>query len=175
MELARWRKTAFRAAWVVWGCAAALLFAANELSANAGDAPESSDRRVTLYDGAGIVELARKQLGVRYQSGGESPSGFDCSGLVQYVYERAGYRVPRTTTAQYGDLNPLRVPQPGDLVFFRTAGDSRISHVGIYVGDFRFIHAPSSGKFVEYADVRTNYWKQRYAGARTVFRTSARR
>jgi len=167
MELARWRKTAFRTALVVWASTAALLFAASELQANAGEAHE---RRVTLYDGGGIVELARKQLGVRYQSGGESPSGFDCSGLVQYVYKKAGHQAPRTTTAQYAELTPLRVPRPGDLVFFRTSGDSSISHVGIYVGDFRFIHAPRTGKFVEYADVRTSYWKQRYAGARTIFR-----
>lgn len=127
------------------------------------------ERRVTRYDGKGIVQLAQKYLGTPYRYGGNSPAGFDCSGFTSYVYKKAGYRLPRATTAQYGKMNPVRAPQVGDLVFFRTSG-KRISHVGIYVGNYQFIHAPSSGKTVSYADIRNSYWKPRYAGSRTIFR-----
>ncbi len=139
---------------------------AGTLHANAGS--YSEDRRVTKYDGGGIVEIAQKYLGTPYKYGGNSPSGFDCSGFTSYVYKRAGYKLPRATTAQYSKLDPLRVPKVGDLVFFRTSGN-KVSHVGIYVGNYRFIHAPSSGKTVSYADIRNVYWKPRYAGSRTVF------
>jgi cell wall-associated NlpC family hydrolase len=127
------------------------------------------ERRVTKYDGKGIIGIAEKYLGTPYRYGGNTPSGFDCSGFTSYVYDRAGYNLPRATTAQYGKLNPVRVPEVGDLVFFRTSGN-RVSHVGIYVGNYQFIHAPSSGKTVGYADIRNSYWKPRYAGSRTIFR-----
>lgn len=127
------------------------------------------EARTRRADGRGIVQTAQKYLGTPYRFGGNSPAGFDCSGFTSYVYKKAGYRLPRATKAQYGKLNPIRAPKVGDLVFFRTSG-KRISHVGIYVGEYRFIHAPSSGKTVSYADIRNSYWKPRYAGSRTVFR-----
>ncbi|MCB1315502.1 MAG: C40 family peptidase [Leptospiraceae bacterium] len=119
--------------------------------------------------GTDIVSIARQYLGTPYQYGGNTPSGFDCSGFVGFVYNKAGYNLPRNAGVQYSRLNPVRVPRPGDLVFFNTSGSS-VSHVGIYVGNYRFIHAPSSGKTVSYADIRTQYWKSRYVGTRTVFR-----
>ncbi|MBX7059522.1 MAG: C40 family peptidase [Leptospirales bacterium] len=128
----------------------------------------AAERRLTRYDGAGIVTVAEDYLGAPYRAGGESPSGFDCSGFTSFVYSRAGYRLPRTAGDQYGAMHPVRVPAIGDLVFFRIEGQ-RISHVGIYVGGYRFIHAPSSGKKVDYADMRSGYWKQRYAGSRSIF------
>ena len=129
---------------------------------------DATERRVTLSDGSDIVRIARQYLGVPYQYGGNSPGGFDCSGLTSYVLNQAGYQIPRSASNQYGRLNPVRVPKPGDLMFFRTSGNTA-SHVGIYVGNYQFIHAPSSGKPVGYADIRTNYWKTRYIGSRTVF------
>lgn len=115
---------------------------------------------------ADIVEIAKQYLGTPYRFGGESPSGFDCSGLTSYVYGKAGIQIPRQTTAQYVALDPIRTPRPGDLLFFRIDG-KKVSHVGIYTGNFQFIHAPSTGKTVSYADIRTSYWKERYAGSRT--------
>ena len=129
---------------------------------------EVNHRRITVYDGGGIVQLARQYLGVPYRSGGNTPSGFDCSGLTSFVYKEAGYSIPRSASSQYNALRPVRVPEVGDLVFFRTDGSS-ISHVGIYLGNYRFIHAPSSGKTVSIADLRLKYWKNSYAGARTIF------
>lgn len=129
---------------------------------------EVNHRRITVYDGGGIVRLAEQYLGVPYRPGGQSPSGFDCSGLTSFVYREAGYSIPRSASTQYTALRPVRVPQAGDLVFFRTDGSS-ISHVGIYIGNYRFIHAPSSGKTVSIADLRLKYWQRSYAGARTIF------
>jgi cell wall-associated NlpC family hydrolase len=92
------------------------------------------------------VRLARKQLGVPYRWGGASPSGFDCSGLVSWVYGRVGVRLPHNAAALYGVGRPVpwRALRPGDLVFFQGLG-----HVGLYVGHGRMIHAPQSGRRVE--------------------------
>ena len=117
----------------------------------------------------GILHTARRTLGIPYRFGGKTPrSGFDCSGLTGYVFRKNGYRIPFGARNQYISLRRVRYPQPGDLVFFRTAG-RRISHVGIYAGRYKFIHAPRTGKTVEYADLRNRYWRRRYAGARSVF------
>lgn len=130
---------------------------------------ETRERRISLADGEGILQIADRYLGVPYRPGGHSPDGFDCSGFTSFVFGKAGYSLSRTADGQYDALRPVEKPQPGDLVFFRITG-KRVSHVGIYAGDLKFIHAPSSGKKVEYADMRIAYWKERYAGARSVFR-----
>ncbi|MBL8018714.1 MAG: C40 family peptidase [Leptospirales bacterium] len=129
---------------------------------------EIADRRTTVYDGGGIVEIAKKYLGVPYKFGGQTPEGFDCSGFTGYVYKKAGYKLARDASVQYNEMKPIKVPRVGDLVFFKI-DDQKVSHVGIYVGNLTFIHAPSTGKKVSFADMRISYWKQRYAGARTVF------
>lgn len=100
-----------------------------------------------------IVAVARAQLGRRYRHGGSSPEhGFDCSGLVQYVLERLALHVPRAAEAQaaFGvavgrDTTELR---PGDLLTFTARGTDRVSHIGIYVGDGRFVHASSVARRV---------------------------
>ena len=110
-------------------------------------------------------------LGTPYRAGGLSPqTGFDCSGLVAYVYrEGAGLALPRNTF----DLSRLGQPieraalRPGDLVFYNTQG-REYSHVGIYLGEDRFIHAPSSGGEVRVESLRADYWVRRYNGARRV-------
>ncbi|MCB1172267.1 MAG: C40 family peptidase [Leptospiraceae bacterium] len=124
--------------------------------------------RDTVFDGVGLVQLAQEHIGTPYEYGGSSPNGFDCSGLTSYVYKSGGYKLPRSASDQYAKMIPVVQPHPGDLVFFKTAGD-KVSHVGIYTGDFQFIHAPSSGKKVRYDDIRSKYWKRSYAGARTIF------
>ncbi len=114
-----------------------------------------------------ILDAAKELLGTPYRYGGSDPrEGFDCSGLVQYTHRQAGIEVPRTTRAQYNASKPVsrRKLRPGDLVFFRIDG-RRISHVGIYLGEGRFIHAPSSGKRVSTARLDDPYWRRHYSGA----------
>jgi cell wall-associated NlpC family hydrolase len=121
---------------------------------------------------ANARELALQALafvGIRYKYGGSSPdTGFDCSGLVRYVASQAlGLMLPRDSRALSAVGAQVRSEdlQPGDLVFFNTLRRS-FSHVGIYVGDQRFIHAPASGGSVELVDMREPYWHRRYDGAR---------
>jgi cell wall-associated NlpC family hydrolase len=108
-------------------------------------------------------------LGRPYAFGGASPdTGFDCSGLVAYVYREAfRWSMPRTTYEQsrVGVAVESEALGPGDLVFFNTLRRD-FSHVGIYLGDARFIHAPSSGGVVRVEDMRLAYWSSRYNGAR---------
>jgi cell wall-associated NlpC family hydrolase len=106
-----------------------------------------------------------------YQSGGASRlNGFDCSGFVQYVFKNSlGVQLPRTSLeiSQMGTpLNTVQL-QPGDLVFFNTA-HSPYSHVGIFIGKNRFIHAPSSGKAIKLSSLNNTYWQTHYDGARRI-------
>ena len=109
--------------------------------------------------------LARDQLGKQYQWGASGPDKFDCSGLVQYSYSAAGLKVPRTSRDQYGSATPISLTdaEPGDLLFFRY--DRKISHVAIYLGDERFVHAPSSGKTVSVASLRDPHYQQHFVRA----------
>lgn len=112
-----------------------------------------------------IVRLSEAELGIPYAYGGDTPRGFDCSGLVYYVYRRVGLKVPRDANAQRDASRP--VPRhdlrPGDLVFFEILGHVQL-HVGIYVGDGRFIHAPQTGQFVAYGRLDNPYWQTRFVG-----------
>ncbi len=114
---------------------------------------------------AEIVRLVRQELGVPYVYGGYTPRGFDCSGLVYYVFRRAGLAVPRTANAQLYASHPVNFQDlhPGDLVFFEIAGNVQM-HVGIYVGNGEFIHAPETGQPVSYAFLDSPYWKTRFVG-----------
>ena len=118
--------------------------------------------------------MAMGLLGVPYRYGGASPErGFDCSGLVYYVLRHSGAEVPRLTNEQYTQSLPVGLTElrPGDLVFFRTEGLS-VSHVGIYLGDEQFIHAPSSGRAVTIERLDVPYWRERFLrGGRIVQRS----
>lgn len=118
---------------------------------------------------ARAAEHARNMVGKPYVYGGNSPRGFDCSGLVQYSYERAGVSVPRTTRSQLEAGLPVtaRALRTGDLVFFDQEG-RKFSHVGIYIGDGRFVHAPSSGKRVRIDRLEERYWQQHFVAARRI-------
>ena len=108
------------------------------------------------------LDTARSMVGVGYRYGGADPRGFDCSGLVQYSYARAGLMLPRTVQDIFRAcrlVNPGDL-QAGDLVFF-TISSKKIAHIGIYADNNRFIHAPSSGKGVSYASLGNPYWKER--------------
>lgn len=115
--------------------------------------------------GQGIVNTAMKYLGVPYVWGGTSPSGFDCSGLVQYACRANGISVPRVAASQRGAGRYVSREnlQPGDLVFFSNGGG--VSHVGIYIGNGNMIHAPQTGDVVKVSSINTSYRLSHYAGA----------
>lgn len=118
-----------------------------------------------------MIERSMTFLGTRYQFGGNGPAvgGFDCSGLVKKVFGDAlGVNLPRTAVemAKLGErVNGMQDLKPGDLVFFNTMRRA-FSHVGIYVGDNRFIHAPSKGSVVRVEEIDSAYWNKRFNGAR---------
>ena len=118
-----------------------------------------------------LVDFAMTLRDIRYRRGGRSPhSGFDCSGFVHYVFAQVlGVELPENSAAQYADADSAKIArddlQAGDLVFFRTRG-KRISHVGIYLGDGRFIHSPTTGERVRVSRLSERYWAHRFAGAR---------
>lgn len=109
--------------------------------------------------GSAVASLARSFIGVPYTYGGADPSGFDCSGLVFYTYHRAGVDVPRTSIDQFRasrKIAPARAAA-GDLVFFQD--QEKLSHVGIYLGDGLFVHAPTSGRTVSIASLEAPYYQ----------------
>jgi cell wall-associated NlpC family hydrolase len=114
---------------------------------------------------------ALSTLDIDYRRGGHKPaSGFDCSGLVQYVYHTAyGIQLPRVARDQgrAGKAVEREALQPGDLVFYNTLREP-YSHVGIYIGDDRFVHAPKTGAAVRVESMRAAYWTRRYDGARRI-------
>jgi cell wall-associated NlpC family hydrolase len=134
-----------------------LLFMLLALSAcgSSPSAPESSTRS----PGAKAAAVALDQVGVRYRYGGSGPQGFDCSGLVHYAYAQAGVAVPRTTGQLWAaavdvDRADLRA---GDLLFFSIEG--KMSHVGMYLGERRFVHAPQSGRTVSVASMDEPFYR----------------
>ena len=116
------------------------------------------------YDAAA---LAKEQLGKPYQWGASGPEKFDCSGLVMYVYDNLGVKLPRVTGEQaYAGVHVDREDlQPGDLVFFKLNG-SRIDHVGIYLGHAKFVHAPRKHQPVRTDSLNDSYWRGRFKGGR---------
>lgn len=128
----------------------------------APSAPESRQR---------IIKRAYELIGTPYKWGGMSLSkGFDCSGLLVYLFRsEVGLELPRTTASMVRE-DYLRVSrhelQPGDAVFFATNERGRVSHVGLYVGNHQFIHAPRTGKHIRVDSLKNNYWSDRYYGAR---------
>lgn len=135
----------------------------------AGAALTEAPAKGVLASAPELAIFALGLVGVDYRYGGTSPErGFDCSGLVRYVFQEvAGATLPRTSRemAQRGGRVAAGDLRPGDLVFFDTLM-APFSHVGIYIGDDRFVHAPHRGAKVEVAAMTQSYWRQRYQGAR---------
>ena len=151
------------------GCSSSPQRHGNEVSA-----PGTSTAQRPHYDaarGRDVVRHALGYVGVPYHYGGDSAdSGFDCSGLVWRVYRQAtGITLPRDTygISRAARAIPSRELRPGDLVFFNTMRRP-YSHVGIYLGKNRFVHAPSSGGVVGIARLSDRYWRQRFNGGRRV-------
>ena len=122
------------------------------------------------YDkGIEVVNYACKFLGKPYVYGATGPNSFDCSGLTQYVYRKFGTELTRTTYTQgkQGVRVDRKNLKAGDLVFFNTQGS--LSHVGIYMGNGKFIHAPRSGKPVMISSLADGYYSQRFETARRIF------
>ena len=144
--------------------------ALNSTTGSNGNSSASSVPAVGEITGSQILSEAKKYLGIRYVSGGASPSGFDCSGLVYYVLKQLGYSPYRTPADQYqhGTYVAKANLKEGDIVFFAGTGASGISHVGIYAGNGQFLHAPNSRSTVSYSDLTSGYWANHYYGARRI-------
>ena len=130
----------------------------------------SAPRQPELSLGERIASGAMAQAGRPYRYGGSTPEGFDCSGLVRYVFLAAGISVPRTTTEQYRAAQQIKLGrlEPGDLLFFRV-DTKQVEHVAIYTGDGRFVHAPQSGKSVETRSLDDDWYRSRLVGAGRLF------
>ena len=157
-------RPALRTRLAAFALALALAPAAPALAAEPGSAREPETT-------AQLVVRALSLLGVNYRFGGNSPdSGLDCSGLVRHVFEEAaGLVLPRRSEemSRHGQKVALDQLRPGDLVFFNTLRRA-FSHVGIYVGNGHFVHAPSKGGVVRVESIDSRYWSKRFNGARRV-------
>lgn len=142
-------------------------------SSQAGTLADVHKLRVQKVQKTAMSKLMN-QLGKPYHWGGTSPkTGFDCSGLVYYAYkDLVKFRIPRTANEMYHlrDASPvnLRELESGDLVFFRTQGRGTADHVGVYVGNGKFIQSPRSGQDIQVTSLSEDYWQRHYVGARRV-------
>lgn len=160
---AQWRRS-----WVALLLALAILAAPARAQAAASEGGPSTSGDVVV----GALAL----IGSPYRYGGRSPAGFDCSGFVGYVYgETLGINLPRRSEeiVRVGAELDRDALAPGDLVFFNTLG-RRYSHVGIFIGDGRFVHAPARGGRVRVEQLSDPYWSARYNGARRLDAMGAR-
>ena len=154
--------------------AQARLLAAQQQPASAEAAPEAVVESDSVEEAiapapdaryGGVVGIAMQFLGVPYVWGGASPSGFDCSGLIMYVYNQVGVSLPHHAASQYGMGSAVSrdALQAGDLVFFNGLG-----HAGIYIGGGQFIHAPHSGDVVKISSLSDSWYASTYVGARRI-------
>jgi cell wall-associated NlpC family hydrolase len=125
-----------------------------------------SPRRAPAPPGDRIASLAQTLIGSPYRFGGADPAGFDCSGLVFFVHHELGISVPRTAAEQSFAATPVDPAdlEPGDVLFFRDSGP-QATHVGVYIGEHRFVHAPKSGRPVSYASLQDDYYRATFLGA----------
>ena len=131
--------------------------------------PTAADASAVADGQPSVVRRALKYLGTRYRYGASGARGFDCSGFTSYIYRQHGISLPHNSAAQYRVGKPVSRSElrPGDLVFFRTRG-RRISHVGIYIGNGKFVHASSARGRVRIDSLTSGYYHKRYVGARRI-------
>jgi len=142
---------------VTTGCAGAPTTPVDRAPGHITVEPRIADEAV----GGAIADVAMGMVGTRYLYGGTDPlEGFDCSGLVYYSYGQAGYQVPRTSRELFRAARKISVGEadPGDLMFFQD--QSKLSHVGIYLGDGRFVHAPANGQNVAVGSLDSHYYRE---------------
>jgi cell wall-associated NlpC family hydrolase len=149
--------------------AVATLIGALAGCAGAPSAPGAAAWRASPQQAAQAADVALAMVGRPYRFGGDAPSGFDCSGLVSYSYGRAGIEVSRETRSLRSQSLLIRPAtlRRGDLVFFDQEG-KKFSHVGLYLGDGRFVHAPSSGGRVRIDRLDADYWQRHFVEARRI-------
>ncbi|NND65134.1 MAG: C40 family peptidase [Gammaproteobacteria bacterium] len=153
--------TVFMLVGLLAGCASSSYVTTNPWSGSPNGTTSGSST------GKQIASIALNQIGTPYRYGGSSPSGFDCSGLVQYSHAQVGINVPRTTSSQYNGAMRKNNPQVGDVLFFKI--DGRVSHSGIYIGKGKFVHAPSSGKQVEVTRLDNVYFHDKLVGLKRFY------
>ena len=131
--------------------------------------PADAARTFTVREPAAVISTALSFRGIPYRNGGSDPSGFDCSGFVQYVYSMHGTGLPREVHSQFrsGREVDRKDVKLGDLVFFETVSRGA-SHVGLAIGGDEFVHAPSSRGVVRIEKLTSSYWASRFVGARRV-------
>ena len=146
----------------------ALIITALSLAA-CGSNPRVSAMDPPAGTGAKAAAVALEQVGQPYRYGGRAPGGFDCSGLVQYSYGLAGVKVPRTTGQLWLAARPVgpREMRAGDLLFFSIEG--KMSHVGVYLGEQRFVHAPQSGRRVSVASLDAPFYREAFLRAGRIY------
>jgi cell wall-associated NlpC family hydrolase len=137
-----------------------------------GPGPGSGEKGAGIPEALGrshVVEVAQTALGAPYRYGGDGDPGFDCSGLIRFAYGEVGLSVPRTVARLRDRARsvPLDRARPGDLLFFRLSG--KVAHVALYLGDRRFIHAPSRGERVTYGSLEDPFWRRHLVEAGKVF------
>ena len=150
----------------------ALLLGVTAMLAGCSSSPEIPQQttvRASEETASRAIAHAKEMLGKPYKYAGDTPDGFDCSGLVKYSYGRAGISMPRDTQSQrrMSVLVSMRSLRAGDLLFFDQEG-KKTSHVGMYIGNGRFIHAPSSGGKVRTDSINAEFWKKHLVEARRV-------
>jgi cell wall-associated NlpC family hydrolase len=156
----------FIIAFVAGGCVSTLRVPQQAGGPRDNVAVPEPEAAVELSSGVRVVSIAESFIGTPYRYGGDNPKGFDCSGLVFYSFEQLGVKVPRTAADQRRAAERVTRSslEPGDLVFFRSS-KGRVDHVGIYAGDGRFIHAPSSGHVVSYGYLDDPYYRTHFVSA----------
>ena len=154
-------------AWLASRMAFALL--AMVLGGCAGSPKAPDSVRASDETARQAVSTARAMLGKPYKYAGDTPAGFDCSGLVRYSYGQAGIKLPRDTKSQRQASVPVPVRnlRVGDLLFFDQEG-KKASHVALYIGGGRFVHAPSTGGKVRTDSLKAEYWKKHFVEARRI-------
>jgi cell wall-associated NlpC family hydrolase len=164
-----WLKTTSGTDSYIWILHSLILIVVILLFSGCASTPEIKPIVIRPSSHSSVIDYALSLKGTPYRYGGSSPAeGFDCSGFVQHVYKRQGKSLPRTAYDMAMALSPISEDDlvPGDLVFFNTSGRT-YSHVGIYIDEDKFIHAPSkrTGRVVV-SSLDNDYWQRHYTGAR---------